>query len=98
MLLELFESLISNGETLSAFETERPRHHSNGQDAHITRHLSNNGRTASTGTAAHASRNKYHIGTLKRLGNTIAVLKGSRSTNLGIRTRSETLRDRITQL
>ena len=98
MLLKLFESLISNGETLSALKTERPRHHSNSQDTHIARHLCNNGRTAGAGTAAHASRNKYHIGTLKRFGNTIAVLKGSRSTNLRICTRSEPLRDRITQL
>ena len=51
-----------------------------------------------TGTAAHTRRNKYHIGTLKRFGNSIAVLKSSRATNLRICTRSETLRDRITQL
>ncbi|MNN36906.1 hypothetical protein D3C81_1508220 [compost metagenome] len=62
--------------TFSAFKSKRASNHAHCECSAFSGNFSNHRRCASTGTTAHTSGNKDHVGALKRIRNQIAGLLG----------------------
>src|SRR2546428_10419502 len=68
----LFGGVIAD----AALESERPRHHADGESARLLRHLGDDGRRTGACTAAHARGAEYHVGFLNPPGELGAALVG----------------------
>src|SRR5581483_4897501 len=69
-----------------AFETEWLRNDTDGENAKLARSPGDDGRSASTGTAAHAGRNEHHVRAGQMIADRIDRLFGSGASQLRLRT------------
>ena len=76
ILLQLGDAGFSHLHAL-AFEAKGFGDHGHGQDAHFAGHLGNDRRGAGARAAAHAGSDEGHVRPLQRLGDALALLKGS---------------------
>src|SRR5690554_524559 len=73
MLGQQTNTFVSNLQTTLAFKRERTSDDSNRQNTHFFGDLSNDWRSAGTGTTTHACGDKDHIGALQYFSNTLAI-------------------------
>src|SRR5690606_10936681 len=98
MLGQRANAFIGDLHALATLEGERTGHHGDGQDAELTRHLGDDRRSTGTGTAAHAGGDEDHVGALQHFGDAFAILERGLTTDLRIRTSTQSLGHAGTQL
>src|SRR5581483_632456 len=96
MLLEVGRSLLGSQHTLLAFEGEGFGHNANGQRTHLTGNLRHYRAGSRACTAAHACRDKDHIGALERLVNLFGILLRGLAANARIAACTETTSEFVT--
>ena len=93
LLCNALDGLLGIAPALGALEGEGPRHHADGQRAHLAGHIGHDGRGAGAGAAAHAGRDKDHVGAAEHLAQFVAALLAGTQADLGVAARTQPLGD-----
>ena len=90
MLTKFFNTLFGNRHAAFCFKEERFGNHGNGQYAHLFGRLCNDRRSTRSGSATHASRDKYHVCTGNHLHDPVTVFQRGLSAHFRVCTCTQT--------